>query len=76
MERGSRRYQKNWLRKESRTHERAPSVQVRKVTVGREGSSVTGTVRATCSIGELSSPKTPPAAAVVKRSHRSCCCEL
>lgn len=54
-ERGSRRYQKNWLRKESRTHARAPSVHVRNVTVEREGSSVTGTVRATCSIGEFSS---------------------
>ena len=54
MERGSLRYPKNWLRKESRTHAMVPSVHILNVTVGREGSSVTGTVRATCSMGEFS----------------------
>lgn len=54
IERGSRRYQKNWLRKERRAQEIVPSVRVRKVKVGREESSVVGTVRATCSIGEFS----------------------
>lgn len=54
MESGSRRYQKNWLRKERRMQAREPSVHVRKVTAGRVGSSVVGTVSATCSIGEFS----------------------
>lgn len=55
MERGSLRYQKNWLRKERRTQERVPRNHIRKVRTGREGSSVVGTVRATCGIGEFSS---------------------
>lgn len=55
IESGSVRYQKNWLRKERRTHERVPSTHIRNVRTGREGSSVVGTVRATCSTGEFSS---------------------
>ncbi|PON73570.1 hypothetical protein PanWU01x14_057520, partial [Parasponia andersonii] len=55
MERGSVRYQKNWLRKESRAHESVPKNHIRKVNTGRVGSSVVGTVRATCSTGEFSS---------------------
>lgn len=35
--------------------ERMPKTHIRKVTTGRVGSSVTGTVNATCSTGELSS---------------------
>lgn len=54
IERGSRRYQKNWLRNERRMHDKAPKVNVRNVKVWREGSSVVGTVSATCSIGEFS----------------------
>lgn len=54
MERGSLRYQKNWLRKERRTQAKAPRIHVRNVTVGRAGSSVVGTVSATCSTGEFS----------------------
>lgn len=54
MERGSRRYQKNWLRKDRRTQAAAPSTHIRKVTTGRVGSSVGGTVSSTCSTGEFS----------------------
>lgn len=54
MERGSVRYQKNWLRKERRTQERVPRNHIRKVSTGREGSSVVGTVSATSRIGEFS----------------------
>lgn len=54
MESGSRRYQKNWFRNESRMHDIIPSTHVRKVITGKLGSSVTGTVSATCSIGEFS----------------------
>ena len=52
--RGSLRYQKNWLRKERRPHARVPRIHVRNVKLGREVSSVIGTVKATCSIGEFS----------------------
>ena len=52
--RGSLRYQKNWLRKERRPHARVPRIHVRNVKLGREVSSVIGTVRATCSIREFS----------------------
>ena len=52
--RGSLRYQKNWLRKERRPHARVPRIHVRNVKLGREVSSVIGTVRATCLIGEFS----------------------
>nr|GMD00809.1 predicted protein [Ipomoea batatas] len=54
MVNGSRRYQKNWLRKERRKQASAPRSHVRNVTAGKVGSSVTGTVRATCSTGEFS----------------------
>jgi len=56
---GSVRYQKNWLRKERRMHERAPNTHIRKVRTGRDGSSVVGTVRATCGMGEFSSVSSP-----------------
>lgn len=52
---GSVRYQKNWLRKDRRMHERAPKTHIRNVSTGRDGSSVVGTVRATCLTGEFSS---------------------
>lgn len=52
---GSVRYQKNWLRKDRRIHERAPKTHIRNVRTGSDGSSVIGTVRATCLIGEFSS---------------------
>lgn len=35
--------------------ERVPRTHIRNVRTGREGSSVVGTVRATCSTGEFSS---------------------
>lgn len=60
-ERGSRRYQKNWLRKDRREQASVPRTRVRKVTAGRVGSSVTGTVRATCSTGEFSASRTSAA---------------
>ena len=52
---GSVLYQKNWFRNERSTHETVPRTHIRKVSTGREGSSVVGTVRATCLIGEFSS---------------------
>lgn len=54
MDRGSLLYQKNWLRKERRTQATVPNIHVRKVIAGSVVSSVTGTVSATCSIGEFS----------------------
>lgn len=54
MESGSLRYQKNWFRKERMTHDTVPRTHIRKVSTGMDGSSPTGTVRATCSTGELS----------------------
>jgi hypothetical protein len=48
------RYQKNWLRKESRKQDAVPSTHIRNVSTGVSGSSPTGTVSATCSIGEFS----------------------
>lgn len=53
--RGSVLYQKNWFRNDNRTHERVPNTHIRNVRTGREGSSVVGTVRATCLMGEFSS---------------------
>lgn len=52
---GSRLYEKNWFRKESRTQDMRPRTHIRNVHTGRAGSSVTGTVRRTCSMGEISS---------------------
>ena len=52
---GSVRYQKNWLRNDKRTHEMVPKTHIRNVRTGREGSSVVGTVKATCVTGEFSS---------------------
>ncbi|RWR89397.1 hypothetical protein CKAN_01845200 [Cinnamomum micranthum f. kanehirae] len=45
---------KNWLTKELKMQGTMARTHVRKVTTGRFGSSVTGTVNATCSTGELS----------------------
>jgi len=53
-ESGSRRNPKNWFKKERRTQASVPNVHVLKVNTGSDGSSVTGTVKATCSIGEFS----------------------
>lgn len=50
---GSFRYQKNWLRKDRRMQDIIPRNHVRKVSTGDDGSSVIGTVSATCSTGEL-----------------------
>lgn len=58
MESGSLRYQKNWFRNERRTHDKIPRTHIRNVKTGRVGSSVVGTVRATCSTGEFSSGST------------------
>uniref|UniRef100_A0A2P2IVI1 Uncharacterized protein n=1 Tax=Rhizophora mucronata TaxID=61149 RepID=A0A2P2IVI1_RHIMU len=55
IDRGSVRYQKNWLRKDNRTQEMVPKNHILNVRTGKEGSSVVGTVRATCLIGEPSS---------------------
>uniref|UniRef100_A0A0E0L770 Uncharacterized protein n=1 Tax=Oryza punctata TaxID=4537 RepID=A0A0E0L770_ORYPU len=52
---GSFRYQKNWLRKESTAHDAVPSTHILNVSTGVSGSSLTGTVSATCSTGEFSS---------------------
>ncbi|CAI0408849.1 unnamed protein product [Linum tenue] len=51
---GSVRYQKNWLRNDSTTHDSVPRTHIRKVSTGRVGSSVVGTVIATCFTGEFS----------------------
>eukprot|EP00262_Sarcandra_glabra_P009239 TRINITY_DN2332_c0_g1_i2.p2 TRINITY_DN2332_c0_g1~~TRINITY_DN2332_c0_g1_i2.p2 ORF type:complete len:135 (+),score=11.69 TRINITY_DN2332_c0_g1_i2:409-813(+) len=53
IERGSLRYQKNWLRNESRIHDKVPRTHIRNVRTGSVGSSVIGTVNATCLIGEF-----------------------
>lgn len=53
MDSGSFRYQKNWLRKDRRMQDIVPRNHVRKVNTGDDGSSVIGTVSATCSTGEL-----------------------
>ncbi|GER45953.1 LPXTG-motif cell wall anchor domain protein [Striga asiatica] len=45
------RYAKNWFTDASRTHEVSPRNHVRKVSTGRVGSSVGGTVSRTSSIG-------------------------
>lgn len=55
IDRGSVRYQKNWLRNDNRTQETVPKTHIRNVRTGREGSSVVGTVKATCLTGEFSS---------------------
>ena len=55
MVKGSVLYQKNWFRKDSKMQESVPSTHILKVRTGREGSSVVGTVSATCGIGEFSS---------------------
>lgn len=52
---GSFRYQKNWFRKDRTTHDRLPNTHIRNVRAGIDGSSVVGTVIATCLIGEFSS---------------------
>ena len=55
MDSGSFRYQKNWFKKDSSTHERVPSTHMRNVKQGIVGSSPVGTVNATCSMGEFCS---------------------
>lgn len=55
MVNGSVLYQKNWFKNDSKTHESVPKNHIRKVRTGSEGSSVIGTVSATCLIGEFSS---------------------
>lgn len=45
------------------THERVPNTHTRKVRTGIVGSSVMGTVSATCSIGEFSSSSSSSSAA-------------
>lgn len=62
MDSGSFRYQKNWLRKERSAQEAVPRTHMRKVRTGMEGSSVIGTVSATCSIGEFSTSSEAAAA--------------
>lgn len=76
MERGSLRYQKNWLRKERRTQERVPRNHIRKVRTGREGSSVVGTVRATWGIGEFSSDSeiSGTGGGEIDEEDEACCC--
>ena len=54
--RGSVLYQKNWFRNDRSTQDTVPRTHIRKVSTGREGSSVVGTVSATCFTGEFSSP--------------------
>lgn len=55
MVNGSVLYQKNWFKNDSKTQETVPKNHIRKVRTGSEGSSVIGTVSATCLIGEFSS---------------------
>lgn len=55
MMRGSVRQAKNWFKKERRQQETSPKNHILKVHTGRKGSSVLGTVKRTCSIGDISS---------------------
>lgn len=52
---GSVLYQKNWLRNDKTMQERVPKTHMRNVRTCSEGSSVVGTVSATCRMGEFSS---------------------
>lgn len=65
--RGSVLYQKNWLRNDKRIHERVPKTHMRNVKTGNEGSSVVGTVSATCRIGEFSSSSSSSSAEIGKQ---------
>lgn len=51
---GSVRYQKNWFRNDNSTQENVPKTHVLKVSTGKSGSSVMGTIIATCFTGEFS----------------------
>ena len=58
MDSGSLRYQKNWFKKDRSAQDAMPRIHMRKVSAGMDGSSSTGTVMATCSMGEFSTSST------------------
>ena len=69
---GSLRYPKKALRKESPAQDTVPSIHIRNVSTGVAGSSPTGTVSATCSIGEESSSSSSSPASRSSSSGEPC----